>query len=106
MKAFLSDFWPFQRCKQCGRLFWAGLPFLWIIPKLDERGNKSLWLGWQWLPSWNDYCRRECSEADEFPMKQADPFEDECPASGQGCSFGEFGPKGEIQCQFCGRVGQ
>lgn len=27
---------------------------------------------------------------------------DECPASGEGCSFGPHGPEGQSQCEYCG----
>lgn len=43
---------PIQMCILCGKPYWGGLP-RW------ER-----WLGWTWIPSWNDYCSGECANED------------------------------------------
>lgn len=37
------------------------------------------------------------------PAVKAEPGFDECVASGQSCSYGPHGRKGEMQCRYCGK---
>lgn len=36
------------------------------------------------------------------PKAQSDSFPDECVATGLTCTYGPHGPRGEIQCKYCG----
>lgn len=40
---------------------------------------------------------------DEQERRKKAFLDNECAATGQGCSMGPHGPNGEIQCQYCGR---
>lgn len=49
---------PIQFCMNCGRWYWAGLPW----PEWHQGiGGRREWSGWYW-PWYTEYCSQECCD--------------------------------------------
>lgn len=50
---------PMQKCIECRRWYWAGLP-KWGMRSEEQTARPRLRLICLWMPWWQEFCSREC----------------------------------------------